>query len=108
MEVLKPLENVSPDLTTYETMVATWRGSLPIPTLKEVQDKWTEIELADQSRELERNVQEKVLKLGVTQPVMIEALFRAVKYNDTSNLDQIASIIEAAQTASQAEVSIKP
>lgn len=59
MNLLRPNENVSPDLSSYEVMVENWRGAGSPPSLKEVEEKWAEIkkivedEVVDVKRESE-------------------------------------------------------
>lgn len=78
MEKLLPNENVSPDMSSYQAMVDNWRGSVPPPTQKEVDDKWAEIEpklvkdeLADS---LEAKVQAMWDKLAYAQDTKIDEI----------------------------------
>ncbi len=91
---LFPGENVSPDKSSYEAMVSTWRGSAKPPTLEECEAAWKQVQ---EEVPVEAKVREDVLKSGVTQETMIEALFRQVAYNDSTKLDEIKSIIAAAE-----------
>jgi len=43
MAVLRPGENVSPDMSSYESMVAHWRGTGNPPTLQQCEAAWVTI-----------------------------------------------------------------
>lgn len=97
MEVLAPNENVSPDMSSYEAMIANWRGSSVAPSRESVEAKWDEIKgaqdaiLIDQARKLEYE------KLGASTDALAEAAFDKLA-GDSVEFDRLQAIREQVKT----------
>lgn len=102
MARLRPNENVAPDLSTYAKMIAKWRGTGAPPSLKLCEDTWTQI-LSEIP--IEAKVQEEVVKNGITQERMVEAMWRSIAYKDNTLLDELKQIITDAEVKLGAPVS---
>lgn len=89
MSALRPAENVSPDLSSYETMVATWRGSGSPPTLQEVNAKGAEIQAADDAIQYLKDRKAEYAKQGLTIEAMVFAMWEKFQESDPKNADDL-------------------
>lgn len=97
MDKLKPGENVAPDLSSYDAMVAKYRGSPPIPTQKEINDKWAEIAANDALVAYKTLQKEAIAQAKVTTEDKLNALWQLAK-GDSTEFDRINAIVEKAET----------
>lgn len=51
-------ENVSPDLSSYSAMVATWRGSMPAPTEAALEAVWPTVQANMQDQQIAHDLAE--------------------------------------------------
>lgn len=95
MEQLRPGENVSPDMSSYEAMAANWRGSGAIPSKAECEAKWAEILLAKTDDE---KIKEELFEQNVSLEDRVIALEKKIMENDSTEADAIQVIKEGAKT----------
>lgn len=85
MQVLRPGENVSPDLSSYAAMVANWRGSGTPPTEAECLAAWQTADAA--AYEGKRRIE--YTKQGVTIDAMIVALWEKIVENKPQAMNDL-------------------
>lgn len=95
---LRPSENVAPDLSSYDAMVAKWRGSGVPPTRDEVRAKWDEIAAADAAVAYIPKQEKARLARGASDSEMIQALWDQVVNNDPAGVDKIKVILAKIKT----------
>lgn len=97
MEVLAPNENVSPDLSSYESMIATWRGSGAAPSLEAVEAKWAEIKGTQDAIHIDQLRKLEYEKRGVSTDALAEATFAKLA-GDSLEFDRLQTIREQVKT----------
>lgn len=89
MSRLRPGENVSPDLSDYNTMVIHWRGSGSPPTLAEVQADWDLIKTEVSDKAYEELLEQKMIEKDVTAEAMLNALWEKSIKGDSTTADAL-------------------
>lgn len=105
MNQLRPKENVSPDMSTYDAMVAHWRGSGIPPTLQEVNDTWNASVKAEfEATALDQKRAEKAREAGVDLNTKVEALWKAIATQDTTEVDRLKIILATVEATTPKSV----
>lgn len=73
VEKMFPGENVSPDFSSYQAMVAKWRGSKPAPSEAEIESKRTEYSAEYQKTLRDAARRKRYNELGVTVEALVIA-----------------------------------
>lgn len=94
MDQLRPGENVSPDLSSYNAMIANWRGSGTPPTLQEVNAKWVQIEPDILKGQEDVVVEKELVVAGADQKAMVDALWEKIMNADSTKADALKVIID--------------
>lgn len=91
MEKLRPGENVSPDMSSYEAMAAKWRGTGSVPSKAECEAKWAEI-LSTKTED--EKIAEELFKQSISLEDRIVALEKKIMENNSIEADAIQAIKE--------------
>ncbi len=89
MAVLNPGENVAPDLSSYDAMVAKWRGTGAAPTRQVVEGKWAEIKAAQDAVAYKVQREEAYVEQGATVEALVYALWEMIVENDFTAANEI-------------------
>lgn len=89
-----PGENVSPDLSSYEAMKSTWRGSQPCPTKAEVLAVANAVKSERDAVKYIQLRKQEYQKRGLNLDEVSEALIEAFVENRPEKLEAIQTIRE--------------
>lgn len=98
MSRLRPGENVSPDLSTYNEMVIHWRGQGVPPSLAEVEADWNLVKTEVDEINYQIMISKKLLEAGVTSDAKIEALWEKTVKNSPEAADALLVAEEKVMT----------
>lgn len=94
LEKLGIVENVAPDMSSYEAMVDTWRGKTPPPTMQECEDTWALIQPEVQAS-MDAVVEKKeLMDNGVNDSTKLDAVWQFLRTGDKSILDNFQAKID--------------
>lgn len=94
VENMVPNENVSPDFSSYDAMVAMWRGSVPPPSLQEIEARAITLE----KEMFEEKRKERELQEGVTDKAKLEALWKKFMDGQAQEADDLKVVIDTIKT----------
>lgn len=92
MEVLRPKENVSPDMSSYDAMVAKWRGSGNPPSLQDVLTVQSQIDVEQAAVKYTPVEVPRKLTANISTVSMVEALWKFVVEVDPIEKNKIQAI----------------
>lgn len=84
-------ENVSPDFSSYQNMVAKWRSPSPAPRLSEVEAYWDSI----QNNLKEGKAKDKLESEGITLEKKLDVLWNDFVNGKTENVVSLQNQIQA-------------
>jgi len=89
MSALMPGQNVSPDLSTYDAMIAHWRGNGVPPTLAEVNAKGAELQAEDDKIQYLKDRKADQEAQSITLESKMAALWSKIMDGDSSAADAL-------------------
>lgn len=92
MEVLRPKENVAPDMSSYDAMVASWRGSGNPPSLQDVLTVQAQIDVEQAAIKYTPIEVPPELTSNISTEAMVEALWKFLIEGDPVEKDKIQAI----------------